>query len=199
MYILACDKTQQTYETIFNAVLSLEPNIKPRYIITDFERAAINAINKYFPESDSRGCFFHFSQSIFRHIIQIGLKTVYSEDPMFALYLRYFAALAFLPINKVVNGFELIVAEKFFEEDDSNPYNFQIQNLIEYFELTFIGRATRTQGRKQPLFPINLWNIHDLVLNKIPRTTIQLRDGTMQSTQQLAVIIQTFGVFCNLF
>ena len=44
--------------------------------------------------------------------------------------------------------------------------------LKRYFETTYIGVPNRNnRGRKQPLFPIALWNCHDRLLNGDPRTT----------------------------
>ena len=34
-----------------------------RYVLTDFERAAISAINEIFPEAVAKGCSFHYRQA----------------------------------------------------------------------------------------------------------------------------------------
>ena len=38
------------------------------FVITDFEKGAINAICAEFPEVQPKGCHFHLSQSIYRRI-----------------------------------------------------------------------------------------------------------------------------------
>jgi hypothetical protein len=47
------------------------------------------------------GCFFHFSQAIYRHVQSAGFQASYAANPEFALMLRHLPALAFVPIQNV--------------------------------------------------------------------------------------------------
>jgi len=42
--------------------------------------------------------------------------------------------------------------------------------VVNYFEDIFIGRPDRRGLRKQPMFPIKLWNVFDRVPELLPRT-----------------------------
>ena len=55
--------------------------LKPASVMSDFESAIINAVGKIFPNTDTRGCFFHFSQSVFKHIQQApDILSKYKSD-----------------------------------------------------------------------------------------------------------------------
>jgi hypothetical protein len=67
----------------------------------DFEKAAVNVFTEEFPNSRLQGCFFHFSQAIYRHVQSAELQASYAANPEFALMLRHLPALAFVPIQNV--------------------------------------------------------------------------------------------------
>lgn len=136
--------------------------------MTDFENASHNAFQKMFPEAKLHCCLFHFGQSLFRHIIQIGLKQIYRSNPDFAWHMKFFIALAFVPESKVYDAYDAILNEPFFTYDENKIYNTEIHNFIDYFEATYIGRPLGTQGaRRKPLFSVEKWNVHSLVINGI--------------------------------
>ena len=93
VYGLLPDSSQAIYEEFFSALLELEPLLNPITILTDFEKAALNAIKNVFPEARQRGCFFHYCQVIYRNIQRDSdLYKKYRQDPDFALYMRNFMA-----------------------------------------------------------------------------------------------------------
>ncbi len=102
------NQTEDDYKTVLNVFnnFAIKNNInfesnKELEIITDFEKASINAINDVFPFVTHSACFFHFCQNIWRHIQKEGLSTKYMEDPEFNLICRHLPALSFLPVSKV--------------------------------------------------------------------------------------------------
>jgi len=108
VYVLITNQTEDDYKTVLNEFnnFAIKNNInfesnKELEIITDFEKASINAINDVFPFVTHSACFFHFCQNIWRHIQKEGLSTKYMEDPEFNLICRHLPALSFLPVNKV--------------------------------------------------------------------------------------------------
>jgi hypothetical protein len=46
---------------------------------TDFERAAIKAINHVFPNASVHGCLFHYTQCIWRRVQEVGLAKQYNQ------------------------------------------------------------------------------------------------------------------------
>ena len=105
---------------------------------------------------------FHITQNIWRKVQAVGLQTLYSNDQGFAISIRMIAYLAF------ADPFEV---PSLFAEVASQLPTPQADQLIEYFERTYIGRRLPGGAYQQPLFPIGIWNYHfDTVLG-IPRTT----------------------------
>lgn len=161
------DKLQTTYNEIFRILRDLQPDIKPLHIMCDFERAIINAARNNFTDVQVHGCNFHFCQCIWRHVQDVGLQTEYANNTLFAHKVKMLMALAFLAPKDVINGFEELVATEFWTEDENDENDAAKQNLLLYFESTYIGFKQRfTQGRKSPLFAIELWNMHDLTVKR---------------------------------
>jgi hypothetical protein len=134
--------------------------------MTDFEQSAINSFKESFPGSLQRGCFFHLSQCLWRKTQQIeGMQEKYRNDPDFALQIRHLAALAYVPEAEVMTSFENLLDSQYYTENERF-----LQPLIDYFEDTWIGRMDRRNKRRQPLFPISLWNCHEAAKSGLPRT-----------------------------
>ena len=68
------DKTEETYTKFLQEIKNIEPSCAPLSIRIDFERAMMNACLKEVLNIEINGCFFHFSQCIFR-VIQANVLT----------------------------------------------------------------------------------------------------------------------------
>ena len=73
---LFSDKQQNTYNRLFSAIKMLRPNFNPATINIDFEHAVINAASKNFTGAQIWGCFFHFSQAVWRNLQRHGLRNI---------------------------------------------------------------------------------------------------------------------------
>lgn len=63
-----------------------------------------------------------------------------------------------------------MAGDVFFTENEELDHNDAVQNLINYFEATYIGRTDRAGIRRPPMFPKELWNVYDITLQGLPRT-----------------------------
>ena len=72
-------------------------NFQPQTVLIDFELAEKNALEAVFPGVTVKGCFFHFSQNIWRKVQANGLQGRYQQEPAFAEQVGKIAALAFVP------------------------------------------------------------------------------------------------------
>ncbi|ODM77881.1 hypothetical protein Ocin01_20181, partial [Orchesella cincta] len=68
VYALLPNRYESTYVKMLNALKDLAPNLNPRSITTDFERAAKNAFKVVFPVCTQHGCLFHLGQCFWRRI-----------------------------------------------------------------------------------------------------------------------------------
>ena len=73
-------------------------------------------------------------------------------------------ALAFVPERDVVRAWEALI-------NMPGKSEFFNGTLVDYMEKTFIGTPNRNRPRKQPLFPVKLWNCWDQLKGGLPRTT----------------------------
>ena len=152
----------------------------------DFERALRNSCDNNFTERSSAGCLFHFCQTVYRKICQLGYKVRYGTDGCFATKIKMFRALAFLPPDDVIDTYEDLC------EDESVPIEF-----ISYFVLIYI-RPKRGR-RDQPLYPFNFWNVHNRVIQDLPRTNNAFEGFHSHCAHQLQASTQTFGSLLKLF
>ncbi|CAF1145782.1 unnamed protein product [Rotaria magnacalcarata] len=89
----------------------------------------------------------------------LGFKTNYEQDPIFAHRVNQIAALAFLQPNDVSQVFD----------DLYNSLPQILHPLLDYFEDTYVGR-NRTQGRAKIMFEIEFWNMHQRTTDHLMRT-----------------------------
>ena len=83
-------------------IKEIEPTISPKTIIWDFEFAVFSAIKEIFP----KGCFFHHSQNMQKHIATFGITSYYNNDSKFSIFLFFFL---FFPRNINLNEFQFLV------------------------------------------------------------------------------------------
>lgn len=76
------------------------------------------------------------------------------------------SALAFVPVQYVEEYFEFIC--------DNNVLPPDAQNVVDYFEDTWIGRPDRHGQRRLPLFPLRMWNCFETVEQGLPKTNNSL-------------------------
>ena len=103
------------------------------------------------------GCFFHLAQNIFRKVQSAGLQERYQNEEDLSLSIRMIPALAFVPVDKVLQSFE------FLQESLSEEI------VVDYFEDNYIGRLRRNR-RAIPMFDASIWNVHSRVTNDLSRT-----------------------------
>lgn len=82
-YGLLSNKTERSYKIFLElinryAINNLNIQLNPKFIMTDFEIAAIKATRAVFPEVTHKCCYFHLAQNIWRHVKKEGLDKRYS-------------------------------------------------------------------------------------------------------------------------
>uniref|UniRef100_H2XZ20 MULE transposase domain-containing protein n=1 Tax=Ciona intestinalis TaxID=7719 RepID=H2XZ20_CIOIN len=162
VFALLHRKNEETYTKLLQELKRHQGQLNPERIMTDFEIAAINGFHTVFPQSQQRGCFFHFCQCIYREIQSNGLKYEYENNAEFALKLRMLSALAFVPTDQIVTSFEALC--------DSNILPPSAQPVIDYVEDNWIGRPDRRAVRRDPRYAHALWNCYEDTGENLPKT-----------------------------
>ncbi|KII74573.1 hypothetical protein RF11_16183 [Thelohanellus kitauei] len=88
-------------------------------------------------------------ESILTDFELLGLQTDYKEDE-FSFFVRILAAIAFAPVDDIVDGFGTLI-------DAGYPDN-------------FIGQPDKRGYRRSPPFSLTLWNVNQSVLDSWPHT-----------------------------
>ncbi|KAL4092015.1 hypothetical protein QTP88_026598 [Uroleucon formosanum] len=158
----------------------------------DFEQPFILAFKDVFPNSEIKGCFFHFQKFIWRKIQENGLQNIYVEDAEFSLQIRHLCVLAFVPMDKSVQYFYELIESNYYVENENI-----LSPIINYFEDTWIGRPNSRNGRCPPMFSVNMWNCYESVIQDLPRMNNSVEgsscNGIMHSMQHSEQITFQYG------
>ncbi|XP_041356817.1 uncharacterized protein LOC121374011 [Gigantopelta aegis] len=149
-FALMPNRTSATYVRLFNQLSSVVEektgfDLSPEVVQTDFEIAAIQAIEEIFPDADTRGCLFHFSQCMLRKVQGLGLMRLYRADQGVQTLVRRAASLPLLPIDHVQDVWIDIMNER----PDHLPH-----------ETEFTDYVTTTWVDDDSLFKVAMWNQH---------------------------------------
>ena len=106
VYILAKWKTQSLYEFLLREIQRCAEErglqLQPAHFLTDFEARLMCAITVQLPNTQQRGCFFHFCQCCYRHIQSLGLQQLYRTNNAHRILLQVCMSLTFCQILKLV-------------------------------------------------------------------------------------------------
>lgn len=160
VYALLKNKSRAAYTNVWDHLKALV-NLRPESVMIDFEAASKRSIEDNFPNATVAGCMFHLGQAIWRKVVDEGLREDYINQEVTRRFVKNLLALAFLRVDSVAEGFEIL------REHDEFPQS--LEGLYDYFEDTYIGRHQR-RGRRQPLFPLVMWNQRMRTEQGLPRT-----------------------------
>lgn len=152
--VLMVNRDIGSYRQVFSVLkqrirLITHSRWRPRKIVCDFEQGLINAAETEFPNASIRGCYFHFTQSLWRRIQELGLSVGYRDDVSLQGFLRKILALGYLPLQLVAMNFNLIRAgEEAVRLIRRYP---SLRNFLDYVHNNYINGT----------FPPQLWNVYD--------------------------------------
>ena len=117
VFCLLDGKAQMQYQQIFRHLkrqVRIDSNhrLRPTIAICDFEAGLIGALEAEFPNIRVHGCYFHFTQSLWRHVQELGLAAPYRENTRNGRKLkqcvRKLMAIGFIPTALVRQNFRLL-------------------------------------------------------------------------------------------
>ncbi|XP_046552148.1 uncharacterized protein LOC124261815 [Haliotis rubra] len=164
-FSLLPSKSRDTYIRLFNylkdsvlAIVGVE--LSPSVVQTDYEAAAIGATERVFPDAEVRGCYFHFTQAVWRQVSEKGLVNTYKDNRAFNTHVRRAAALPLLPVDQIQDAWMEVL--------NQSPDVDGIGQFNDYITSTWVDYDAR--------FPPRIWNQHG---NTGPRTNNHLEDSTL--------------------
>jgi hypothetical protein len=72
LHVCMTSKHHALYEGVMIKIRSICPHLEPRIIKSDFELALMKSLQRAFPSVVLSGCFFHYTQAVFRAIMRPG-------------------------------------------------------------------------------------------------------------------------------
>ena len=158
VYAFLSSKESIQYAAVLRAILKSCKEYKishcrPEKIMTDFEKAIINACEQIFPGVQITCCFFHLGQSVYRHVQASGLQVAYNnpKDRTIKIYVHMMLSLAFVPVKDVRRVFSQL-------KDDAPE---ELEDVLDYFEKTYISvrrKTGRVAIRMAPRYAPAVWN-----------------------------------------
>lgn len=138
------------YEAVIKKIFQLCDNMAVQQVVADFEAALWAAVKnvliktKKIKPKKLKGCLFHFNQSVFRKVTNLGLKPAYRADGGTKDLCRFLMCLPLIPAKHVKDEFEWIT--QFVHGSSNIP---QCQKLVDYFKKTWMSENS--------LFQIDNW------------------------------------------
>ncbi|XP_077289448.1 uncharacterized protein LOC143913487 [Arctopsyche grandis] len=167
VYVLMTSKSQAAYTRLFEEMklyaATLGVTLAPRVIISDLEKAAIHASQSVFPGVESRVCFFHFEDCLWRNIQRFGLAQNYQSDTAFSLKLKRLMALAFVPADGIPAALEVL--------RPTMPVEANV--VVEWLDEYYVNgkeniRPDGTIAKTPPLYPPEMWSIYPSTVDGMP-------------------------------
>ena len=154
LYIFMNQKSRFLYEHVLQWVINYAGAVTPslnicwKNFMSDFESGFLPAFRTIFYWVILCGCYFHWCQTIYRKIIEIGLQRLYKDpNSNFKRFIKMLMSLAYLPVNEVHDAFqEIWYNANLFIPDVTE------QNLFDQFMRFFLHWMNR----------INEWNVSQL-------------------------------------
>lgn len=84
----------------------------PRVVVSDFELSLLIAVETELPRARRCCCYFHFCQSLYRRIQQLGLTMEYRNNDRVKEFLQKLMSLGYLPLPLVRQNFHLFITSR---------------------------------------------------------------------------------------
>jgi hypothetical protein len=122
------DKKCNTYVRFFRLLqeFGIENEINFSQNIYKLILSVRKAVKIVFPNIKVTGCYFHFSQSHWRKIQELGLKSQYENDMLFKTQVKRITALPFLVLEDISGAWDKIY-EKRIDDGINGPKNKYMQ------------------------------------------------------------------------
>jgi hypothetical protein len=110
---------QQIYKTIYKLLSVIQvmkryvmrytgSALNPHQVVCDFELSIMTAVQTEFVNAEICGCFFHFTQSLWRRVQNLGLAGPYSSNDRLRTAIRKIMCSAFIPVALLRNNLNIL-------------------------------------------------------------------------------------------
>ena len=101
IHCLLTGKTQELHEAILLKIQSIVPQFIPQISVSDWKIAPQNAFKTAYNGIKLHGCWFHYTQRIWKMFRKCNLVNAYANNVAFQYFVRHIMALPFLPPDTI--------------------------------------------------------------------------------------------------
>ena len=124
---------------------------RPAQIMCNFERVLWTSIETELPRARLQGCYFHFTQTLFRKVQELGLAVGYRRNNRLQRFIRKVLAIGCIPTPVMMMTFNRLLnharTRRLLRRYPA------LGDFITYFRRTYLG--------PQALFPPASWSVTD--------------------------------------
>ncbi|KAK3719185.1 hypothetical protein QZH41_020418 [Actinostola sp. cb2023] len=145
VYIIMSGRKKRHYVQVLQEVVNVLPEApEVKKVVMDFEKALWKAFPLVFPNVSLMGCAFHWSQSVWRKIQDLGLVCAFNEDQGTHKFLKKLLALPYIPDDKIYEVFMRL---------QGNATTNALRQLMDYINKTWVETTT---------WPPSTWSVYGM-------------------------------------
>ncbi|CAF4145951.1 unnamed protein product, partial [Adineta steineri] len=141
------DRKKSTYQELFKELKSIAISMgqiwQPEQIMSDFETSLMPAVSTEFPMCVHKGCYYHYSQCLYRRIQSSGLAVDYTHDESLRSCCKKLMALPFLPVDEVETSFYTL------RTTADQEVKKKLRDIFLYFDNYWLNTV-----------PVEMWNVY---------------------------------------
>ena len=108
IHCMMTSKSQELYSAVLESLVTHIPQFKPLALMSDWEPAPRNALKEIYPQMKIYGCWFHFTQCVWRKTQKLGLTRSFKDNVQVSKFIRQLMAIPFLPAALIIPTYNLI-------------------------------------------------------------------------------------------
>ena len=108
IHCMMTSKSQELYSAVLESLVTHIPQFKPLTLMSDWEPAPRNALKEIYPQMKIYGCWFHFTQCVWRKTQKLGLTRSFKDNVQVSQFIRQPMVIPFLPAALIIPTYNLI-------------------------------------------------------------------------------------------
>ena len=108
IHCLLTNKDEELYVAVLQKIRELVPHLEPGCVMLDWEQAARNAVKRVYRGIRMNGCWFHYTQAIWRKTQKCGLASTYRRNHECVSFVKKIMAIPFLPAELILPTYSLL-------------------------------------------------------------------------------------------
>ena len=137
IHCLMTHKDEELYTAVVLKIKDLIPQLQPAKIMSDWERGSRNAFKNVYPGTRIYGCWFHYSQAIWRKIEKCGLASSYLNNPELAVFVKKIMAIPLLPCDLIHSTYSVLEIPVLQQSD-----KLKLDAFLRYFKRYWLRQVT---------------------------------------------------------